>query len=91
MKKVTLLFPRNPSLKIKILSSPPLFLNIWLEAQPKRPLPLPPPTERRGGGCTLWFSNLLAVCNNFLSGGGKKIAGIFFFLKNQIFITKEYI
>ena len=33
LKKVTPLFPSNPTLKTKILSSPP-FLKIWSEAQP---------------------------------------------------------
>ena len=39
------LFPTNPPLKVLVLSSP-LFLKIWLEAQP---LPL----QKGGGGCIL--------------------------------------
>ena len=39
------LFPRNHPLKVEILSSPPPFLKIWLEAQ----LP-PPPRAERGEG-----------------------------------------
>ena len=38
MKKVTLVLLSNNSLKIEILSSRPLFLQIWLEAQPHPPL-----------------------------------------------------
>ena len=43
LKKVTPLFPSNPTLKVEVLSSPPL-IKIWLEAQS------PPPCRKRGGG-----------------------------------------
>ena len=43
LKKATSLFLSNPPLKVEILSSPPPFLKIWLEAQP-------PPTLQKGGG-----------------------------------------
>ena len=46
LKKVTPLFPSNPLLKVKVLSSPP-FLKIWLEGQPPPPFP---PTTTGGGG-----------------------------------------
>ena len=36
LKKVNPLFPTNPLIKIKVLSSPP-FLKIWLEVQPPPP------------------------------------------------------
>ena len=54
LKKVTLLFPSNSSLKVEILSSP-LFLKIWLEAQP----PPPPSPSERGEGCTLWLFGIM--------------------------------
>ena len=46
LKKVTPVFPSNPLLKVKVLSSPP-FLKIWLEVQPP---PLPPQHKGGGGG-----------------------------------------
>ena len=45
LKKVTPLFPSNPTVKIEVLSSPPL-LKIGWKVQP--------PSRKGGGGCTLW-------------------------------------
>ena len=49
--KVIPLFPSNPPLKVEVLSSPPPFLKIWLEAQP------PPPLQKGGG-----FAHYMGVC-----------------------------
>ena len=49
LKKVAPLFPSNPTLKVKVLPSPP-FLKIWLEVQP----PLPPAERGWEGGGTLY-------------------------------------
>ena len=63
LKKITSLFSSNPPLKVKDLSSPPLFENLVGGSSP-------PPAERGvgGGGCTLckWISR----CENF---GHKKV------------------
>ena len=53
LKKVTLLFCSNLTLKVEVLSSLSFF-KIWLEVQPPPPPPLPPLPSRRGEGrCTL--------------------------------------
>ena len=55
--KVIPLFPSNPPLKVEVLSSPPPFLKIWLEAQP-------PPLAERGGLPTIWVCASVIACNS---------------------------
>ena len=95
MKKVTLLFPRNPSLKIKILSSlsppPPSFWKFgW---RPNQSAPSPSPLQQKGGAGGAHYD--LAIYSQFATifcqVVGRRLQAYFFFLKNQIFITKEYI